>query len=80
MKVEFESELEVIVKATFRPGTPPTMYARNGDPGDPGDPHEVEIESVTVGGVDILAHLPEAVVDRLYAQVIEEAEGMDYYE
>ena len=42
-----DSEPEVEITYTYRPGTPDVRYLPNGDPGYPGDPPEVNIFSIT---------------------------------
>lgn len=64
----------LVVEARVWPGTPGTLYRRNGDPGDPPEPAEVEVLSVTRSGVEWLGELPRAVLERVEAAAIEACE------
>lgn len=70
---EWDDEVGISVKATVYPGSPGTMYLRNGDPGDPPEPPEVDFDSVTVmvcgTAVDISDKLTDAQWDALSEKI-----------
>lgn len=72
-----EGEKTYLVTCSITPGSPGTMYARNGDPGDPPEPSEVEINEMinleTGMPIDINS-LPTEVLNDI-SEKAEEQEG-----
>ena len=74
-----ENEVDVVVEATYTPGTPDVMYMRNGDPGYPGDPPEPEIvhvwaENALGEDVDIVHQLDDKQIEKLSDIVCEKGD------
>jgi hypothetical protein len=49
----------LIVDFNYYPGSPGSMYKKNGDPGDPPESEEVEILSARIDGVDVYDRLSD---------------------